>query len=244
MKQLKIVEFVCESNEHFFVADKVLKIVQWRLSQNLEKACVFINLCIYYWLCINQFVIISSSIYDLFKKNVVFLWMLKQQQIMNKLKILLLTESIIQQLDYDLDTEATILTVNLSKREWEFCLMQKAKNNQCHYVCHYNSDVWTNVKAEYNADKQECCRLLKVLKKICTYLYEVFFIVKLNAQTLVSQLNRDAVNIFKAFINHWIAWIRLFNFNVQHVLTRNIKLQMHYYDTHRQKTRLILTIVI
>jgi hypothetical protein len=38
-------------------------------------------------------------------------------------------------------------------------------------------------------------KLLKALKKVCAYLYEVFFIVELNAQTLVSQLNRSAVDI-------------------------------------------------
>jgi len=141
MKQLKIVEFVCRPNEHSSVINKVLKIVQWRLCQNLKKAHAFIDLCVYYQLWINWFAIISSSIYDLFKKNIVFLWMLKQQQIMNKLKILLLTESVIQQLDYDSDAEDIILTVNLSKKEWGFCLMQKAKNDQCHHVCWYDSGV-------------------------------------------------------------------------------------------------------
>ncbi len=135
MKQLKIVEFVCRSNERSSVINKVLKIVQWRLCQNLKEACAFIDLCVYYQLWINWFTIISSSIYNLFKKNIAFLWMLKQQQIMNKLKILLLTELIIQQLDYDSDAEDIILTVNLSKKEWGFCLMQKVKNGWCHHVC-------------------------------------------------------------------------------------------------------------
>jgi len=79
--------------------------------------------------------------------------------------------------------------------------MQKVKNGQCCHVCQYDSDVWTNAKSRYDAGKQECCKLLKALKKVCAYLYEVFFIVELNAQTLVSQLNRSAVNIFDAFIN-------------------------------------------
>jgi len=135
MKQLKIVEFVCRPNGRSSVVNKVLKIVQWRLCQNLKEACAFIGLCVYYWLWINWLAIISSSIYDLFKKNIVFLWMLKQQQTMNKLKILVSTELIIQQLDYDSDTKDIILTVNLSKKEWEFCLMQKVKNGQCCHVC-------------------------------------------------------------------------------------------------------------
>ncbi len=85
--------------------------------------------------------------------------------------------------------------------------MQKAKNDWCCHVCWYDSGVWTNAESRYDADKQECHKLLKALKKVCAYLYKVFFIVKLNAQTLVSQLNRSAADIFDVFINCWIAWI-------------------------------------
>jgi len=45
----------------------------------------------------------------------------------------------------------------------------------------------------------------------------VFFIVKLDAQTLVSQLNRSVVDISGVFINYWIAWIQLFDFDILHV---------------------------
>jgi hypothetical protein len=43
-------------------------------------------------------------------------------------------------------------------------------------------------------------KLLKALKKVHAYLYEVFFIVKLDAQTLVSQLNRSVVDISGVFL--------------------------------------------
>ncbi len=146
--------------------------------------------------------------------------MSEQQQIMNKLKIFLLTELIIQQLDYDLDIKDIILTVNSSKKEWRFCLMQKVKNDQCCHVCQYDSGVWTNAELRYDTDKQECHRLLKALKKVCAYLYKVFFIIELNAQTLVSQLNRSTVNISGVFINCWIAWIQLFDFDILHVFDK------------------------
>ncbi len=95
--------------------------------------------------------------------------------------------------------------------------MQKAKNSRCCHVCQYDSGVWTNAESGYDAGKQECHELLKALKKVRAYLYEVFFIVKLDAQTLVSQLNRSAADIPEALINCWIAWIQLFDFDVLHV---------------------------
>jgi len=98
--------------------------------------------------------------------------------------------------------------------------MQKVKNDWCCYVCQYDSGVWTNAKSRYDADKWECHRLLKALKKVHAYLYKVFFIVELNAQTLVSQLNRSTVNIFDVLINCWIVWIWLFDFDILHVLNK------------------------
>jgi len=95
--------------------------------------------------------------------------------------------------------------------------MQKVKNGWRHHVCQYDSGVWTNAELRYDADKQECRKLLKALKKVHAYLYEVFFIVKLDAQTLVSQLNRSTVNISDVLINCWIVWIQLFDFDILHV---------------------------
>jgi hypothetical protein len=126
MKQLKIVEFVCRSSGCSSVINKVLKIVQWRLCQNLKSLCLYWSLCLLLTMnkLISHYLIIN--IWSVQEEHCL-LWMLKQQQIMNKLKILLSTELIIQQLDYDSDAEDIILTVNSSKKEWGFCLMQKVR---------------------------------------------------------------------------------------------------------------------
>jgi hypothetical protein len=56
MKQLKIVEFVCRSNGCSSVINKVLKIVQWRLCQNLKEACLYWSMCLL--LTMNKLIII------------------------------------------------------------------------------------------------------------------------------------------------------------------------------------------
>ncbi len=48
----------------------------------------------------------------------------------------------------------------------------------------------------------------------------MFFIVKLNAQTLVSQLNRSVADIFDVLINCWIVWIQLFDFDILYVFDK------------------------
>jgi len=112
------------------------------------------------------------------------------------------TQSVIWLLNYDENTENIVLTVNFSLKEWNLCLMQIVKNKKWQHICKYDSEIWSVTKSVYNVKKWECCDLLKFLKKVQAYLYEVFFIIKLNTQTLVTQLNCSAADVFNVFINY------------------------------------------
>ena len=186
MKKLRIMKFICESEECFSETVKVLKIVKWSSCWSIKDAQTFIELCVYYWLWIKKFVMIVISIYDLFKKNHTFDWKTEEQKVMNCLKIVLSTQSIIQSLIYNNDVNKIILTVNSSLKSWDFCLMQVAKNQWCWHVYRYDSETWSSVKSLYDAEKWECQELLKALKKVRAYLYKVLFVIELNTQTLVT----------------------------------------------------------
>jgi len=133
---------------------------------------------------------------------------------MNKLKIVLSTQFVIWLLNYDEDAENIILIVNSSLKEWNLCLMQIVKNKKWWYVCRYDSEIWFVTKSVYDTEKWECCDFLKFLKKVWAYLYEIFFIIKLDTQTLVTQLNYSVTDVLNVFINCWLAWIWFFNFDV------------------------------
>ena len=217
MKKLRIMRFICGSEEHFLKTVKVLKIVKWSSCQSIKDVWAFIELCVYYWLWIKKFAMITASIYDLFKKNHTFDWRTEEQKVMNCLKIVLSIQSIIWSLIYNNDTDKIILTVDSSLKSWDFCLMQVAKNQWHQHVYRYNSETWSSAESLYNAEKQECWELLKTLKKVRTYLYEMLFVIELNAQTLVTQLNRSVTDVLSVLINCWLTWIWLFDFDVWHV---------------------------
>ena len=56
-----------------------------------------------------------------------------------------------------------------------------------------------------------------MLKKCRGYLYGIHFVLELDANTLVAQLNRSANDLPGALVTGWIAWIQLFDFTVKHV---------------------------
>ena len=117
IKRFKIIDFICKSNECFLKTVKVLKIVKWSFCQNIENACAFIELCVYYWLWIKNFAMIAASIYNLFKKNHIFSWEADEQEAMNHLKIVLSSQSIIQSLVYKNNMSDIVLTINSSLKE-------------------------------------------------------------------------------------------------------------------------------
>ena len=58
---------------------------------------------------------------------------------------------------------------------------------------------------------------MKALKKFHEYLYGVRFLVQIDTKTLLYQLNSPMLDLLGAVVNRWIAWIRLFDFDVEHV---------------------------
>jgi len=58
---------------------------------------------------------------------------------------------------------------------------------------------------------------MKALKKFRNYVYGVRFLVETFTNILVHQLNLPANDLPGAQVTCWIAWIRLFDFDVKHV---------------------------
>ena len=58
---------------------------------------------------------------------------------------------------------------------------------------------------------------MKALKIFRFWLYAVYFTIEIDANTLVAQLNQSATDRPDALVSRWLAWIRLFDFDVLHV---------------------------
>ena len=58
-KDLIVVEFACDYDDHHSEVTKIAKIVVWSPCTNITEARAFIEVCIYYWIWIKDFVIIT-----------------------------------------------------------------------------------------------------------------------------------------------------------------------------------------
>ena len=137
---------------------------------------------------------------------------------MKTFKLILIIVSAFKIINYTENTDEIICTINVSEKDWKDNLMQVKQEKKRWYIIHYESKIWSDVKKHYDTEKQEYKNVLKMLKKYCEYLYKIHFVLKLDANILIAQLNWSANNLLEALVMNWIVWIQLFDFTVKHVL--------------------------
>ena len=147
-------------------------------------------------------------------------WAEEQKNVMNILKLTLMTASTLRFLNYSLLTDEIILTVDFILKEWDIILFQiNSQTSKNHSSC-YESGLWTMFESKYNVIKRECRELLKALKKVRFWLYEMRFTIEIDINILIAQLNRSVADLSKILMTRWLTWIRLFDFNVRHVFDK------------------------
>ena len=59
--------------------------------------------------------------------------------------------------------------------------------------------------------------MMRALMKFRYYLYGTYFLIQIDARTLVHQLNQPTSDLLGAIVGRWLAYIRLFTFDIRHV---------------------------
>ena len=140
---------------------------------------------------------------------------------MNLLKKWLTTASALKSINYHEGAGDIVLAVDTNDHGWEAVLMQYAAGSkQKQHPIRYESRVWSPQEAAYDAGWRECREILLTLKKLQFWLYGVHFVLEMDVNTLVAQLNQAATDLPEALVTQWMAWIRLFDFSIKHVSGR------------------------
>ena len=128
------------------------------------------------------------------------MWKKKQKIAMNILKLTLTTASTLKFLNYFFLTDEIILTVNFNLKKWNVIFLQINLEIDKRHFSRYKSELWIESKFRYDVIKRKCRELLKALKKIRFWLYEMRFIIEIDANILIAQLNHFIANFSKILI--------------------------------------------
>ena len=149
-----------------------------------------------------NFVIIAAFIYRLLKNEKFFVWKEKQETAINILKLTLTIASVLNSLNYFFLADEIILAVNFNLKKWNVIFSQVNFEIDKRHFFQYKSELWIKSKSRYNAIKWKCRNLLKALKKVRFWLYKVRFIIKIDANILMTQFNCSAANFSEVLIIH------------------------------------------
>ena len=217
MPGIKIVGFVCDFHGRRPEGSKIIKILEWRPCHDVTSARAFIGVCVYYRVWIENFALVAAPIFQLFKKGNKFVWGKEQEIAMDKLKMALTTAPAMKTLNYSEKAGEIVLAVDASLQGWGAVLQQGVAGSKDRHPVRYESGLWNEQETRYDAGKRECRGLMKALKKVRYWLYGTKFVIEIDANTLVAQLNQSASDLPGALVTRWLAWIRLFDFDVRHV---------------------------
>jgi RNase H-like domain found in reverse transcriptase/Integrase zinc binding domain/Reverse transcriptase (RNA-dependent DNA polymerase) len=216
MKGISIVGFVTGAEGRWPESSKIIKILEWGPCANITDARAFIGVCVYFRIWVSEFSLVAEPIYRLFKKGVSWNWGQEQDLAMATLKEALTTAPALVKLDYREEAGEIIVGVDGSLLGWGAFLGQLDEEGQLH-PSRYESGLWNPAEQNYDATKRECRSVLKALRKLRYWLYGVHFVLQTDAKVLVAQLSRAATDLPGALVTRWIAWIRLFDFEVRHI---------------------------
>ena len=195
------------------------KIEDWPPCKNVTAVRAFIGLCVYYRIWIRDFSVIAEHLFRLMKKDQDFEWQDNEQEAMDALKKSLTEAPALKPIDYK-SSGQIVLSVDSALQGWGAILQQEEVDTKKRHPARYESGMWASSEKKYDSGKLECRGLLKALKKFRYYLYGVRFLVEIDARTLVHQLNQPASDLPGSVVNRWLAWIRMFTFDIKHVAGR------------------------
>ena len=216
MNGIKMVGYICDADGRRPASIPVEKVVDWPQCKDRKDIKSFLGLVVYYRIWIERFSDTTEPLYRLLRKDVEWNWGKDQEMAMDTIKIALTTAPALVKIDYQEGAGEIILAVDASLVGWGAVLMQKDDMGHRH-PSRYESGLWNAAEQQYDATKRECRGILKALKKVRNYLYGIHFTLETDAKVLAAQLNMAASDLPGALLTRWLAWIRLFDFDVGHV---------------------------
>jgi hypothetical protein len=195
---------------------KVRKINGWPPCMSPKEVRMFIGVCVYYRIWIEDFARKAEPLFTLLKKNITFTWLPSHDQAMASLKKSITSAPALVTMDYSEPIRRIVINVDGSMKGWGAVLQQLGRDDKRHPV-RFESGVWSQSERNWDSGKHECKGLLLALKKFRPWIYGVHFTVETDARTLINQLNRSATDLPGALITRWLALLNMWEFDIKHV---------------------------
>jgi hypothetical protein len=211
-----IVGYVVDKEGRHPAGKKVAKIVEWPPCACPKDVRMFLGVCVYYRIWIQDFARHAQPLFELLRKNKLFEWSSGAAVAMEHLKKSITTAPALISVDYSEPLRIVVISVDGSKKGWGAVLQQLSIDGKMHPV-RFESGVWSKSEQNWDSGKHECKAMLLALKRFRPWIYGIHFTVETDSRTLIAQLNRSATDLPGSLITRWLALLNLWEFDIRHV---------------------------
>lgn len=210
-----IVGFLCGTNGRRPDEAKVVKILEIKRCNNVSEIRAFLGITVFYRIFVIYYAMKAEPLTRLLRKGAQFEWADEQQQALQTLQAAITSAPTLITLDYKVGAGLIVVRVDASGEGWGATIGQVI--NGVEHPARYESGTWKGAECNYDATKKECRAVLKALRRFRNYVYGIRFTLETDAKVLVSQINDSMDSLPGALLTRWIAWIKLFDFEIKHI---------------------------
>jgi hypothetical protein len=200
---------------------RIEKIRNWPRPRNLTELRGFLGVTGVVRIFIEGYAAIAKPLVQLTRKDVPFEWGEEQQVAMKVLKERVTCAPCLRPIDYG-SNRKVILAVDSSQIAVGWILSQVNEKGK-KVPARYGSITWNTVESRYSQPKLELYGLFRALRAMRLYLIGLKrFIVEMDCESVKGMLNNPDIQP-TAVLNRWIAGIKLFDFDLVHVSSKEFK---------------------
>jgi transposase InsO family protein len=215
LPEVLIVGQCCTPEGRLPDGDKVEKILNWPLPENITQVRGFLGLCGTVRIWIAGYSLLNRKITELYRKGADFVWTPERVEAFEKLKEVISTAPALRSIDYSSEL-AVILAVDTSKHAVGIVLLQIDEEGR-RRPARYGSIPLNEVEQRYSQPKLELYGLYRALRAFRLYLIGVKnLIVEVDAKYIQGMLNAPDLQP-NAAMNRWIQGILMFDITLKHV---------------------------
>jgi hypothetical protein len=213
--EISILGYVCTYEGRIPDQSNVAKILNWPPCANISEVRGFLGVMGLVRIFVKNFAARAHHLTKLLRRQNLFEWGDDQEAAMKDLKEAATTAGALVPIDYTSDREVT-LAVDSSYIAVGYVLGQKDVNNKFR-PARYGSITWNGRESSYSQAKLELYGVARALNAMRAFLAGVKkLVIEVDAKYIKGMLNNPDF-IPSTVTNRWIAYLKLFDFELRHV---------------------------
>ncbi len=211
VQSVQFLKFIVTSQSLRMNSKKIEAVTTWSMSKSKIKVQFFLEFANFYKCFIEKYFRIVSSLMNLTRKNISFVWTVKAEEAFKKLKKLFIFQSVLIMFESE---KLITLKMNASDKVIEACISQSDNKRHLHFIA-FHSRKFTDAELNYKIHDKKLLVIINFFKQWKVYLKES----RHQVQVYTDHKNLLYFMIMKVLNWKQVKWLKelsSYNFQIQY----------------------------